>query len=183
MQDTTPTDVGSIYGVVLREVESDAIQELPPDFYQAVSRHMDGLRRAEYDGVEAKVKDALVEMMAGLVRLLFRLRMEKASPSGDRLNLLDAERYVIYSEDQMREREDLMLGAILDGRTRLLDAASWRHKTELVPVRFLGYMDQFVGSDMEGYGPYDAEDVASIPRENAQALVSQGTAENIRYDE
>ena len=55
-------------------------------------------------------------------------------------------------------------------------------KTETAPVpkrstiRFLKNIPAIMGADMKSYGPFVAEDVASLPPQNAQILVKQGLA-------
>jgi DNA replication initiation complex subunit (GINS family) len=43
-------------------------------------------------------------------------------------------------------------------------------------VRFLKNIPAIMGADMKSYGPFVAEDVASLPPQNAQILVKQGLA-------
>ena len=51
--------------------------------------------------------------------------------------------------------------------------------SELVVVRFVQDVPQIIGVDLKTHGPFRAEDVASLPRENAEALVKQGLAKTI----
>ena len=37
-----------------------------------------------------------------------------------------------------------------------------------------------VGVDMKNYGPFEPEDIATLPRENAEALIRQKAALEIR---
>jgi DNA replication factor GINS len=67
----------------------------------------------------------------------------------------------------------MILSATLNGRTKLLESVSKKHKTKPITVRFLTDFDQFVGADHSKYGPFKAEDVATIPNENAQALIAK----------
>ena len=46
-------------------------------------------------------------------------------------------------------------------------------------VRFLQDIPEIVGTDLRIYGPYNKEDVGSIPSENAEALMKQGAAKMI----
>jgi DNA replication factor GINS len=48
-----------------------------------------------------------------------------------------------------------------------------------VTLRFLKPVPAIIGSDMKTYGPFMAEDVASVPVENARILTKQGFAENV----
>ena len=43
-------------------------------------------------------------------------------------------------------------------------------------IRFLKNIPAIMGADMKSYGPFIAEDVASLPPQNAQILVKQGLA-------
>jgi len=47
---------------------------------------------------------------------------------------------------------------------------------DLVVVRFLKPLPAIMGVDMKAYGPFDPEDVASIPRQNAVNLIRRGIA-------
>lgn len=102
-------------------------------------------------------------------------------PTG-RGNLLDEEKYILYPGTDMDERRSLVLDGIVSGRPRLLESVTAAHKTRLVMVRMLAPVDELTGADMSRYGPYSAEDVATIPLENAAALVSQGAAVRIGAD-
>lgn len=97
-------------------------------------------------------------------------------------NLLDEEKYILYPGTDMDERRSLVLDGIVSGRPRLLESVTAAHKTRLVMVRMLAPVDELTGADMSRYGPYSAEDVATIPLENAAALVSQGAAVRIGAD-
>jgi DNA replication factor GINS len=37
-------------------------------------------------------------------------------------------------------------------------------------------MEQFIGVDMNKYGPFQVEDVASLPFENARSMIETGVA-------
>jgi DNA replication factor GINS len=49
----------------------------------------------------------------------------------------------------------------------------------MVVLRFLKDVPALIGSDMKTYGPFEAEDVATLPSENAKILVKQGLAEKV----
>ena len=46
-------------------------------------------------------------------------------------------------------------------------------------VRFLNAVPQFVGTELEQYGPFDEEDIAHLPNEIAELLISKGKVEEI----
>jgi DNA replication factor GINS len=49
-------------------------------------------------------------------------------------------------------------------------------------VRFLKDFDQFVGADFTKYGPYKAEEIATIPNENAQSLIAKNITIKLSVD-
>jgi DNA replication factor GINS len=54
-----------------------------------------------------------------------------------------------------------------------------RIRSKQVLVRFLKPLESFVGVDMNKYGPFQQEDVASLPLENARSIVESGLAVQI----
>lgn len=49
-------------------------------------------------------------------------------------------------------------------------------------ARFLSYVPKFVGPELEEYGPYNEEDIASLPTEIADVLINRGKAEEIKEE-
>jgi DNA replication factor GINS len=143
------------------------------------------LKNQGYDGIESKIKDSLVKIITDMVSLLLKIRIEKVVKSKeiDYSNLLDEERYILDSDDELRQRKDIVLSATLNGRLKLLETLSKNHKSRSIVVRFLKPIDQIVGSDLEKYGPFDAEDVATLPFENATALIGKKIALKISWED
>ncbi len=46
-------------------------------------------------------------------------------------------------------------------------------------IRFLHPVPRFVGRELEVYGPFDQEDIANLPKEIAEVLITKGRAEEI----
>ena len=57
--------------------------------------------------------------------------------------------------------------------------AKARKPNKRVTLRFLKDIPAVVGADMKTYGPFLAEDVGSVPAENAKILVKRGLAEAV----
>ena len=185
--DATDVSLGMLYESALREARDEAIQELDPDFYRSVSEYLGRLGHEEYDSVEAAVKEAVMSRAVLMASLILEMRLEKAGArrrrgggasdgAAARGNLLDEEKYVLHPGTDMDERRALVLDGILAGRTRLLESVTAAHRSRLVTVRILEQVDEMIGADMSRYGPFSAEDIATIPLENAAALVRQGQA-------
>ena len=178
-------DINLLYVKVLRETENESIQEIDPNLYTLISDFIGKLKREEYDNVEAKIKDELVNITTNLTTLLLNIRLSKAKNS-ERLdfgNLLDEEKFVLDGEEELRERTEMILSATLNGRSRVLETISQKNKTKSLVIRFLKEIDQIVGADLEKYGPFNPEDVATLPYENAQALITKKVATKIRWED
>ena len=173
----------SLYQVTLREVTNNDLQEIDPDFYTSISIFIGKLRGENYDGIETKINNNLINMMTELVTLVLMIRIEKIKDSSINIkNLLDIEKFILTSEDETKEREEMILSGILNGKSKLLESIAEKTKMQLVSVRILKEVEQMIGSDSENYGPFKPEDIATIPFENAQTLITENLAVKIRIE-
>ncbi len=184
MSEQNEIDINSFHSIVLRETESDSIQEIDPNFYRDLSDFIGNLKKQEFDGIESKIKQALIDMASELTSLFLHVRLEKTikSENIDFTNLLDEEKFILDAEEQKRERIEMILSATINGKSKFLESISQNHKTKTVVLRFLKEVDEIVGADLEKYGPFKPEDIATIPYENAQALVTKKVATKIHWD-
>jgi len=185
MSEANEIDINSLHAIVLRETESDSIQEINPNFYRGLSDFIGNLKKQEFDGIESKIKQSLIDMASELTSLLLHTRLEKtiSSDSFDFTNLLDEEKFILDAEEQKRERTEMILSATINGKSKFLESISQNHKTRTIVLRFLQEVDEIVGADLEKYGPFKPEDIATIPYENAQALITKKAATKIRWED
>ena len=185
MSESNEIDINSLHATVLRETESDSIQEISPNFYRGLSDFIGNLKKQEFDGIESKIKQSLIDMASELTSLLLHTRLEKTigSDSIDFTNLLDEEKFILDAEEQKRERIEMILSATINGKSKFLESISQNHKTKTIVLRFLQEVDEIVGADLEKYGPFKPEDIATIPYENAQALITKKAATKIRWED
>ncbi len=185
MSESNQIDINSLHHTVLLETEDDSILEIDPNFYRNLSDFIGNLRKQEFDGVENKIKDALIEMATELTSLLIHIRLEKISKSEDIKfgNLLDEEKFILDSQEEQKERIEMILSATINGKSKFLESLAQNHKTKKIVIRFLKEVEEIVGADLEKYGPFKTEDIATIPYENAQALIAKNAATKIRWDD
>ncbi|MGQ0376572.1 MAG: DNA replication complex subunit Gins51 [Nitrososphaerota archaeon] len=178
----TEIDVNSLYATLLRETENDTIQEVSPDLYTSISNFVSKLKSEGYDGIESKVKDTLLLIITDIVSLLLKIRLEKAL-NATHTNLMNEEKFILDAQTEMEERKEMILSGLLNGKSKFLESISQKHKTKPIVVRFLKEIDQIVGADLEKYGPFKAEDIATIPYENAQALITKNVVAKIHWED
>ena len=185
MSESDQIDIDSLHRTVLRETENDSLLEINPNFYRFLSDFIGNLRKQEFDGVENKIKDTMIEMASELTSLLIHIRLEKIFDSNDYDigHLLDEEKYILDSQDEQNERIEMILSATINGKSKFLESLAENHKIKKVVIRFLSEVDEIVGADLEKYGPFQAEDIATIPYENAQALIAKNIATKVRWED
>ena len=176
-------DLKNLHVTVLREFQTEDVQELNTDFFRNLSRYIGNLKNEEYDGIEKITKNQIISMVTNLTELLINRRLKKISPKLTYTALTDEEKFIVDSNNEMNERKDLIISGIINGKTKFLEITSTKHKTKPVTVRFIKEFDEIVGVDLEKYGPFKPEDIATIPNENAQALISNGVALKVRTEE
>lgn len=176
-------DLKALYGVLAKELENDSLQYVEPSIYRDIASMLGSLKGRGYDGLEQKVKDTLSCLVADISRTLLDLRMEKVKNSSpiNYANLTDEERYIVEAEKEERLRFDLVLSATLNGRTKVLESVALRAKTAPVLVRFIKPVQVMKGVDDARYGPFEQEDVAVLPFENARTLIEQGAAVELSW--
>jgi len=185
MSEYNEITINSLHAIVLREIESDSIQEIESNFYRNLSDFLGNLKKQEFDGIESKIKQSLINMVSELASLLLQIRLQKTITSEkiNFTNLLDEEKFILDSEEQKLERTEMILSATVNGKSKLLESISQSHKTKTVVLRFLKEVDEIVGVDLEKYGPFKQEDIATLPYENAQALISKKAATKIHWED
>ena len=185
MSETNEIDLNKLHHIVLRETESDSIQEINPDFYRNLSDFIGDLKKQEFDGVESKIKETIIDTATELTSLLINIRLNKISKleNIDFKNLLDEEKFILDAEEEQRERTEMILSATINGKSKFLESISQNHKTKTVVIRFLKEVDEIIGADLEKYGPFKTEDIATIPYENAQALIAKNIATKVRWED
>src|ERR671929_2153418 len=168
-----------VYKILEKEIETPSLQSVEPDTFQKIAEALGSLKDPAYEGVEAKVRDRMVEMLATSSSLLVEARQAKISSGDEPLDyskLSDEEKYIFDGKRELNKRIDEVMTALTKGRPKVLESISARMRSKQMVVRFLKPIEPFVGVDMNKYGPYVQEDVASLPFENARSIIDGGGA-------
>jgi len=123
MSSLTKIDANLLYTILKNEFEDNSIQKIDSNFYQKTAEFIGNLKNQEYDGVEAKIKNALVEIATEMTSLFLKIRLEKAIlDDSDKSSLLAEEKYILDSQKEMEERKETILSRILNGKSKLLES-------------------------------------------------------------
>jgi DNA replication factor GINS len=195
--DNNSIKIAEIAGMLLKEVQISTLQPVPFDTYQKIAFTLEKLQLLEFEGIEAKIRDAMAQMISTATRFLLEVRYRKmldregvvtSSSSSSSISantmktqidyskLTEEEKYIMNAENESERRKNDILLRIVNGRPKLLESISKSVRSERIVVRFVKPMEKFIGVDLEGYGPFRQEDIAVIPFENARSLIENNHA-------
>jgi DNA replication initiation complex subunit (GINS family) len=164
------------------ETQSESLLPLPSDFYSSISAYSQKLKRSAGSGaseVSVRLIAAQTKMIESMVRQLLKQRTKKAMQQNALLQLLPEERYVCSAEQKFQRRFQTLVEAVAGGQPSFVEFANLSESQRNVTVRFVKHVNELVGLDMRHYGPFEENDVASIPAASADILIAGGDAVEI----
>jgi len=172
-----------LYEAWKKEKENLEIQRLPGDFYARLAEYMKKIREESRMLDEKTTKARLMRLelsnVKTMIREIVQLRREKvlrktmAGKIVPKENLTDEEERLRRGILPLAETYQVFLKDLLRGQLSTVEKGE---KPKQILVRFLQPVPAIIGSDMKPYGPFKAEDMATLPTENARILINQGAA-------
>jgi len=175
-----------LYEAWRRERETVEIQMLPKDFYAKLADYMKKMREEsrmlDKKTLRARLMEREFKNAKKLVKKLYRLRREKflngakEGKSVPKDRLTEDEERLYAGISPFAESYQALFKDVSRGRSPHVKPEK---KGKRMVVRFLQEIPAIVGSDMKTYGPFKPEDIATLPVENAKALIKQGVTEEV----
>ena len=69
--------IAEIVNILLKEVQIPTLQPVPYDTYQKIATALENLQAYGYEGIEARIRDTMVEMISTAIRFLLEVRHHK----------------------------------------------------------------------------------------------------------
>ena len=172
-----------LYEAWKREKESAELQGLPKDFYSKLTDYVKSLREEGRMLDRKSLKGRLMFREFGnvkkLVRELVQLRYRKTLKETVAGKIVAGD--VLTVEEERLHKAVLPLAEsyrgflkdVLRGRSSVVER---EEKPKRMLLRFLEAVPAVIGSDMRAYGPFKAEDIATLPIENARIFMEKGIA-------
>jgi DNA replication factor GINS len=169
-----------------QETGKDELNKIPLDFYERVA---DYIKRLKEEGrmldkrtIKANLLKKEMRNTRKMVQGLVQVRYMKIIKKAEKMEVVPPE--LLSSEEQVicktisafSEQFHGFIDDILKGRPPKVSVVQG-HKRAI--LRFLKEVPSVIGLDMKTYGPFEIEDLASLPVENANILVNQGSAEKV----
>ena len=175
-----------LYEAWKKEKENEEIQSFPKNFYAKIADYMKKIREErrmlDKKTTKAKLLKSEFENARSMAKELFQLRRDKVRKKAlDRetvpKEVLTEEEEKLYGEIlPLAETYQTFLRDLLQGRLSLIEK---EEKPKKILLRFVQKIPAIVGSDMKTYGPFEPEDIATLPLENARILIKQGVAAEV----
>ncbi|MCX6648687.1 MAG: hypothetical protein NTV61_04780 [Candidatus Bathyarchaeota archaeon] len=200
----------TLYDSWRREKQRPDIQPLPEGFYGAMAGYATQLREQSRTVDKTTIKGKLIEKehdhVDKMLEDLNRLRLSKlvtAELNGapvEPLNLTAEEKRLQVELRRLLAGHTQGMKQILQGREPKIEAPPMAAPPQVTPhpqppthhtetgeqtlkvVRFTQPLPAIMGVDMKTYGPFKAEDVASLPAQNADNLIRKGIAKLVETE-
>jgi len=184
-----------LYRIWKAEKNEKNIQTIPSSFYNDVARL---LYECEASATAAGQDLSEKALFQRELKILRRLSMEIAETRMKKILNASLCHQEIPAEGLSSEEEEFAKQIMLHvgGQCRFIEELT---KDKGVPVeatvavkpaeprrevvRFVSDFPAIVGVDLKTYGPFKAEDIATLPPENVSALASQGVVKQIHFSE
>ncbi len=172
-----------IYSAWEKEQKDEILQRLEENFYIEAKKFLENLVIDENESETVLVKLVKKEHhnVSFMLNDLMNIRLDKIlrsirigkEPSRDKLT---QEEKILYD----RFKNDLL--HLFGEKPLSPELKEIEEKEEpFILIRFLKHLPAIVGSDMKIYGPFEVEDIATLPKENAKALILRNAAKLVSF--
>jgi len=196
-----------LFELVRREKDRDELQQLEGTFYQDLVEYLNEknqiLREQKtkletFSADESENSERQIENIRRLISKLYEIRERKIimmalTKSKTKSNIVNTAAMLKEEQKLFNElvavfdkyRQDVLVSLLMakapGDKDKPLETEEQKQKTKM--VRFLHAVPKFLGKELEVYGPFEEEDVASLPEEIAEVLINKDRAEEISSEE
>lgn len=179
-----------LYETWRREViEKDKLQQLEPNFFHDIGEYLKELikeiRMLDNKTLKYRILNIELQKAQKLTFSILEKRIKKILDTViDKRNV--SQNYLSNEEIEIYETVTKIIDQYENIKTVTLEGKSIdsgfssTEKRERILIRFKTKIPLIVGVDMENYGPFEPEDIATLPKENAEALIRRKAAIEIK---
>jgi DNA replication factor GINS len=194
-----------LYAAWRREIDDPTLGGLPTDFYTKIAEYLGHINEDKSALDKKSVKVALLEREARNVQRMLEelldIRYRKILKTITRLHKVPIEllakeetemcksfasfanTYQHFTKNLLQGQQTPITVTVIQPQVaQLIETPKAEIKPQVhvihkrLTLRFTKAIPAIMGADMKSYGPFNAEDVASLPDLNAQILIKQGLA-------
>jgi DNA replication factor GINS len=167
-----------------RELQNPELQPLRQGFFKDsaayIKRLREALRNLDPKSLKAVVMNEETRRLEQLLTQLVDQRLEKlwTHANKDQSTSLESSEKQTYQDlSGISRHYEKLKEELLQGREP--SGPMSRDRTALL-IRFIKDVPSIIGVDLKTHGPFLKEDIAKLPFENAESLIRQGAAVEIR---
>jgi len=159
--------------------------KLPEELLEDIRKYIGGLKHqlrvSDRGTLTSELREVFLEAVMRIVQELFELRLRKLVEAAVEEKPLEN---LIGFERRIYPRLVSLVKEYRDCIEELIEAVAYQN-WERIPSRyelvcFLKDVPEFIGIDLESYGPFRAGDIAALPSENARNLELAGVVRVIK---
>ena len=180
-----------LYAAWQREIDDPSLGGLPIDFYAKIAEYLRRIKAEDrvldkksvkmnlLEHESVNVERMLEELLGARYRKIIKTVTKSQKLPSELLTVEEAkmcETFADFAKAHQKFAENLIQGQTSVPLAKVESRAEAEVTHKRLTIRFLKNIPAIMGADMKSYGPFVAEDVASLPPQNAQILVKQGLA-------
>lgn len=172
-----------IYSSWEKEQKEEGLQKLEDNFYIEAKKFLENLKidENESEPILSKLFRKEYNNATFMLNDLINIRLVKILRSVSIEKELNKEK-LTREEKSLYERFKNDLLQILGKKPLPLEIKEIEEKeVPFILVRILRQLPPIVGSDMKIYGPFNIEDIVTLPKENAKALILRKAAKLVFF--
>jgi DNA replication initiation complex subunit (GINS family) len=173
-----------VFDVWSKAINRKEIQSLPKGFYLELKAYMRKIQKEKRMLDKNTIKGRLLKKEEENVKLMIenivRTRYEKIMQlimKGENIpDALEKEEERIYQEtSSSTEFFQTIITSLFQSR-KLKNGKNDIKNKKYIMIRIIQETSEIIGIDKKSYGPFNIEDIAMLPLENARILIKQGAA-------
>ena len=197
--------MNEVFSILKKEIQlTGGPQTIPTNFYKNIANGISKLKhnviekekedkenqneeekniKINVEKISEQIKNNLLNLYLKSVTLLFVYRCrkifnidKKINETFEYSNLTEEEKYVFYGNRDIENRINIVIDTLFEGKPKTLEKIVSSINEYFTIVKFLDSMEQFVGINMNKYGPFKKEDIAILPFENARSIIENNKA-------
>lgn len=175
--------VSNVESVWISEKSEKGLSKLPDDFYEKCANFAGEIRREikESDGLRKELLQEEFNHVLTMVQETYLIRVLKITNTlfkEDREQLLEGEKKAFDKiKKQLENLREELVEPVIQGELEL------KPPEEISNISIILLKDipePITASDLNYYGPFEAGEIANLPKRSAELLVGQGLARRVQ---
>jgi DNA replication initiation complex subunit (GINS family) len=177
-----------LFDIWRKTISRKEIQSLPKGFYLELKAYIRKIQKEKRMLDKNTIKGQLLMkeeenvklMIESVIRTRYEKIMQLIMKGGNIPDALEKQEVRIYEEtSSSTEFFQTIITNIFQGKKFRNENNDIKKNKKFTIIRIIQETSEIIGIDNKTYGPFEVEDIAMLPIENARILIKQGVAKKI----